>query len=92
MAADEEKEERKKDEWQQENCARPDHVTYRNEMGRLAVLQLDPQPVKVLVAPAHAVLRQVKLRPRRLQEINERIYGPKDKTTGKYSLNIYSLN
>lgn len=92
VAADEEKEGRKKDDWKQENRARPDHVTYRNEMGRLAVLQLDPQPVKVLVAPPHAVLRQVKLRPRRLQEINERIYGPKDKKTGKYSLNIYSLN
>lgn len=92
VAADEEKKERKKDDWQQENRAHPDHVTYRNEMGRLAVLQLDPQPVKVLVAPPHAVLRQVKLCPRRLQEINERIYGPKDKKTGKYSLNIYSLN
>lgn len=45
-----------------------DDVAYRNEMGRLAVLQLDPQPVKVLVASPEAVLRQVKLDPRRLQE------------------------
>lgn len=37
--------------------------TYGDEVGRLAVLQLDPQPVKVLVAPSHAVLGQVKLYP-----------------------------
>lgn len=37
--------------------------TYGDEVGRLAVFQLDPQPVKVLVAPSHAVLWQVKLYP-----------------------------
>lgn len=37
--------------------------TYRDEVGWLAVLQLHPQPVKVLVAPSHTVLRQVKLYP-----------------------------
>lgn len=75
---------------EQEDCLH--QVTYRNEMGRLAVLQLDPQPVKVLVAPPYAVLRQVKLYPRCLQEMNERIYDPKDKKTEKFSLNIYSFN
>lgn len=39
------------------------HSTYRDEVGWLAVLQLHPQPVKVLVAPSHTVLRQVKLYP-----------------------------
>lgn len=43
-------------------------LTYRDEVGRLAVLQLDPQPVKVLVAPSHTVLRQVKLYPRCLRK------------------------
>lgn len=42
------------------------NVTYRNEVGGLTVLQLDPQPVKVLVAPSQTVLRQVELYPRRL--------------------------
>lgn len=53
---------------EQENRSLVDDVAYRDEMGRLAVLQFDPQPVKVLVAPPDAVLRQVKLDPRRLQE------------------------
>lgn len=57
-------------------------------MGGLAVLQLGPQPVKVLVAPPEAVLRQVELQPRRLQEMNERIYGPTDKKTGKQSKHL----
>lgn len=43
-----------------------DEVAYGNQVGRLAVLQLDPQPVKVLVAPPDAVLGQVELDPRRL--------------------------
>lgn len=42
--------------------------TYWDEVGRLAVLQLDPQPVEVLVAPPHAVLGQVKLYPRGLKK------------------------
>lgn len=37
--------------------------TYWDEVGRLAVLELDPQPVEVLVAPPHAVLGQVELYP-----------------------------
>lgn len=52
----------------QGNRSLVDGVAYGNEMGRLAVLQLDPQPVEVLVAPPDAVLRQVKLDPRRLRE------------------------
>lgn len=42
--------------------------TYWDEVGRLAVLQLDPQPVEVLVAPPHAVLGQVELYPRGLKK------------------------
>lgn len=42
--------------------------TYWDEVGRLAVFQLDPQPVEVLVAPPHAVFRQVELYPRGLKE------------------------
>lgn len=51
-------------------------VTYGDEMGRLTVLQLDPQPVKVLVAPPHTVLRQVKLYPRRLEENTQTLKTP----------------
>lgn len=45
-----------------EGCVVAD-LTYRDEVGWLAVLQLDSQPVEVLVAPSHAVLRQVELYP-----------------------------
>ena len=43
-------------------------LTYWDEVGRLAVFQLDPQPVKVLVASPHAVLWEVKLYPCRLKK------------------------
>lgn len=45
-----------------EGCVVAD-LTYGDEVGWLAVLQLDPQPVEVLVAPSHTVLRQVELYP-----------------------------
>ena len=44
------------------------HLTYWDEVGRLAVFQLDPQPVEVLVAPPQGVFGQIELYPCRLEE------------------------